>query len=615
MARDRPFATGSEMNRIKVVFAAIAFVGLALGLVLPWLGLTSWQTAVWGTATAMVLAALSYEIVVSLSQGNVGLDIVAALSMSTALLFGETLAAAVVALMYAGGQLLEDYAETRARAEMKALLARAPKSALRHLDGRLVEVDIEELVPGDRILVRQGDVVPVDGTVASGTALLDQAVITGESVPVRRREGEAVLSGVTSVDMAFDMIATETAARSTYAGIVRLVQAAQEAKAPMVRLADRFAIWFLVLTVLIAGGAWLLSGERLRGLAVLVVATPCPLILAVPVAIISGISKAARRGVLVKGGPVLETLARARTLVIDKTGTLTSGQARLVDIIVRGRRKPEEVLRLAASLDQASNHVIASAIIEAAKERGIKLSRPSEARESGGQGIEGRVDRHRVVVGGTQLVRKSLGLGNLEKPEVEAGGMVAAVAIDGRLAGFLVLADEIRSDAAPALARLRQAGIGRIVLASGDHRPVVERIGSTLPLDKYHAELEPQDKVKLVLAERRTGTVLMAGDGVNDAPALAAADVGIAIGARGSSASAEAADAVLLVDDLERIAEAVETAKRSRRIALESVYWGLGLSVAAMFVAAFGYLPPVQGALLQEVIDVLVIVNALRALR
>jgi heavy metal translocating P-type ATPase len=603
------------MNRIKVVFAAIAFVGLALGLVLPWLGLTSWQTAVWGTATAMVLAALSYEIVVSLSQGNVGLDIVAALSMSTALLLGETLAAAVVALMYAGGQLLEDYAETRARAEMKALLARAPKSALRHLDGRLVEVDIEELVPGDRILVRQGDVVPVDGTVASGTALLDQAVITGESVPVRRREGEAVLSGVTSVDMAFDMIATETAARSTYAGIVRLVQAAQEAKAPMVRLADRFAIWFLVLTVLIAGGAWLLSGERLRGLAVLVVATPCPLILAVPVAIISGISKAARRGVLVKGGPVLETLARARTLVIDKTGTLTSGQARLVDIIVRGRRKPEEVLRLAASLDQASNHVIASAIIEAAKERGIKLSRPSEARESGGQGIEGRVDSHGVVVGGTQLVRKSLGLGNLEKPAVEAGGMVAAVAIDGRLAGFLVLADEIRSDAAPALARLRQAGIGRIVLASGDHRQVVERIGSTLPLDEYHAELEPQDKVKLVLAERRTGTVLMAGDGVNDAPALAAADVGIAIGARGSSASAEAADAILLVDDLERIAEAVETAKRSRRIALESVYWGLGLSVAAMFVAAFGYLPPVQGALLQEVIDVLVIVNALRALR
>lgn len=600
---------------LKMPPVLISGAGLIAGFLAPLVGLAAWQQAVWGAASGLVLFFLLTEILTSLWRREFGLDIVAALSMSVAIWFGETLAAAIVALMYSGGQLLEEFARTRARSEMKALLGRAPKRALRYHDGQLAEVDIAAIQPGDRVLVRQGEIVPVDGTVASGKALLDQAVLTGESVPVAREAGDEVMSGSSSLDMAFDLLATRTAAESTYSGIVRLVQAAQAAKAPMVRLAGRFAMWFLLLTVVLAGGAWLLSGDRLRMLAVLVSATPCPLILAVPVAIISGISKAARRGVLVKGGAVLETLARASVLVIDKTGTLTRGRADLADVQAYGGHDPADILRFAASLDQASGHAIASSLVEAALARGVRLSMPTDAGETGGAGIEGHVDGRAVIVGSVDFVRAKLDLGQAPGPAAPAGSVVVAVALDARLAGHLIMADTLRADAAPALKRLRQAGFTRIVLASGDSRAVVEAIGAKLDLDHVHSGLEPRQKVAVVQDERQHGVVLMAGDGVNDAPALAAADVGISMGARGSPASAEAADAVLLVDKLERIAEAVEIARRSRGIALQSVYAGLGLSLAAMVAAAFGYLPVVQGALLQEAIDVAVILNALRALR
>jgi heavy metal translocating P-type ATPase len=602
-------------NLPKLFLVLVAGVGLVAGFVVPLFGFGAWQYLVWGVAAGLVLLVLVKEILASVRQREFGLDIVAALSMSAAIYFGETLAAVIVALMYSGGELLEEYAKSRARMEMNALLDRAPKRALRYIDGQLAEVDIAALVPGDRILVRQGETVPVDGKVVSGKALLDQSVLTGESVPVLCRVGSEVMSGCSSLDMAFDMIATRTAPESTYSGIVRLVQAAQSAKAPMVRLADRFALWFLLLTVLLAGGTWLLTGEHLRMLAVLVSATPCPLILAVPVAIISGISKAARRGVLVKGGAILETLAQASVLVVDKTGTLTLGRAALVDIRVSARYQPDEILRLAASLDQASGHAIAVSLIETAVARGLVLSIPVGAKESGGAGIEGQVDGKNIILGGSDFVRRKLKHKSLKKIKIPPGATVVAVAIDGQLAGHLILADMVRADAGQTLGRLRDVGFGRIILASGDERAVVEAIGAQLHLDELHFALEPRQKVDLVIAERKYGVVLMAGDGVNDAPALAAADIGIAMGARGSQASAEAADAVVLVDNLERIVEAVEIAKRSKAIALQSVYVGLGLSLAAMVAAAFGYLPVVEGALFQEVIDVAVILNALRALR
>lgn len=602
------------MNRIKLALALIATAGLAAGLAASHGGLARWPGLIWGGATAVLLAALFVQIVGSLRKGEFGLDIVAALSMSTALAFGETLAGAVVAVMYAGGQLLEDYAQTRARSELNSLLGRAPKTALVYTDDHLSEVAIDDIRPGDRILVRQGELVPVDGRIIRGEALLDKSILTGESVPQREPEGSDILSGSISLDMAFDMEATRRAADSAYLSIVRLVQLAQSAKAPMVRLADRFAMWFLLFAVLLAGLAWMLSREETRLLAVLVAATPCPLILAVPVALVAGISKAARHGILVKGGPVLEALARVSVLVSDKTGTLTHGRADLADIEATARIAPNEVLRLAASLDQASNHVMAAAIVDAARHRGLKLTMPRNVRETGGKGLTGFVGTRRMTVGAEDFVRRSLGLPAAVQSS-RPGTVQVAVASGNSIVGRLVFSDRLRPDAANTLDRLRRAGISRVVLASGDDRAVVGDIARAVGADAAHGDLKPGEKVDIVKAERKHGVVLMAGDGVNDAPALAAADVSLAMGAAGSPASAEAADAVLLVDRFDRIADGVEIAQRSRRIALQSVFVGLGLSVAAMIAAALGYLPPVKGAIVQEAIDVAVIANALRALR
>ena len=573
-------------------------------------------TWIWGGATMLALSALLLEIVAELKRGSIGLDIIAALAMTGALAIGETLAGIVVALMYSGGQLLEDFAAGRARREMTALLGRVPKTAMRHGDDGLAEVTIETLVPGDRILIRQGEVVPVDGIVGAGAATLDLSALTGESVPLSRKAGGDVLSGSTNVGEAFDLVATRSSSESAYAGIVRLVEAAQRAKAPMVRLADRYALWFLAATILVTGATWIATGDPVRALAVLVVATPCPLILAVPVAIISGVSRAAKRGVLVKGGAALEALAQVRTIVIDKTGTLTEGRARLVSIHSAGRFPPDDILRLAATLDLASNHVVATALVAAAREQGLPLGKPIDVKETPGSGVTGIVDGHRLVVGGTGYVRGHIGDSASTTAEVKKleGTVVVAVAVDGTMAGFLILADEIRADVPRALQRFRSAGIARIVLASGDRADVTRAVGLRLGVDEIRGGMTPPDKVATVLAERSRARVMMVGDGVNDAPALAAADVGVALGARGAAASSEVADVVLLVDRLDPLADAMAIAQRSRHIALQSALVGIGLSAVAMTVAALGYLPPVQGAVLQEAIDVAVILNGLRAL-
>jgi heavy metal translocating P-type ATPase len=424
------------------------------------------------------------------------------------------------------------------------------------------------------------------------------------------------MSGATNAGEAFDLLVTRPAAESTYAGIIRLVEAASHARAPMVRLADRFALVFLAGTLAIAGLAWLATGDPVRWLAVMVVATPCPLILAVPVAIISGVSRAARIGVLVKGGGSLEVLASVRVLVIDKTGTLTRGRASIAAIHAFGSLGESEILRLAASLDQASGHVMAQALVTAAHDRHLTLVPPEDVHETPGSGLEGTVETKRVAVGGLAYVaaRSRDGIAGARlRPERE-GEVTVAIAVDGVLAGLIVLTDEIRGDVPDALSALRSSGIHRIVLASGDVKAVTEAVASHLEIDETLSEMTPEGKVLAVARERSHGPVMMVGDGVNDAPALAAADIGVAIGARGAAASSEAADAVLLVDRLEPIAEAMNIARRSLRIATESVVAGIGLSIAAMVAAAFGYLPPVEGALLQEVIDVAVILNALRAL-
>jgi heavy metal translocating P-type ATPase len=600
---------------LRPILIAIAALGLAAGFALRVAGWPEWSGPVWVATAIPVLIALLFEIVTSLRAGKVGLDIVAALSMTAALVFGEYLAAAIVALMYSGGQYLESFAEGRARREMSALLARVPRTAVVHRNGALEEVPIDTVVEGDRLLIRRGDIVPVDGEVVEGLAVLDQSALTGESIPVQLRPGEAAMSGSTNVGEAFDLVATRRAAESTYAAIVRLVESAQASKAPMSRLADRFSIVFLAVTVIIAAAAWFLTDDPIRAVAVLVVATPCPLILAVPVAIVSGMSRAARYGILVKGGGALEMMARVRVLVIDKTGTLTTGSARVIEIEPFAARSADEVLQLAASLDQASKHAIAQAIVADARQRGFVLAVPSAVAETPGEGVEGEVAGWRIVLGGRRFVSSQLGKPLPPMKAGRAAGTVTVcVGIDGEPAGRIVLADKLRAGTQDLLQRLRRLGLTRIVLATGDRADVARAVAADLDIDAVRADLTPDQKVLVVLSERKNGPVMMAGDGVNDAPALAAADVGLAMGARGAAASAEAADVVLLVDQVDRIAPAIAIARRSRRIALESVVAGIGLSVCGMIAAAFGYLTPVQGALLQEVIDVAVILNALRAL-
>ena len=607
---------GDTLQRVRRLLAVLAALGLLTGFAVKLAGFASWSPVIWIAVTVPVLLALLAEIVTSLRSGDLGLDIVAALSMTAALAVGENLAAAIVALMYAGGQYLESYAERAARREMTALLSRVPRTALIHRDGQLAEVALDLVRPGDRLLVRQGDVVPVDGAIVEGVAVLDQSALTGESLPVQRRSGEAVLSGSTNVGDAFDLVAARLATDSTYAGVIRLVEAAQRSRAPMSRLADRYAILFLAVTVLLAAAAWALSGDAVRAVAVLVVATPCPLILAVPVAIVAGLSRAAKLGILIKGGKAIETLARVRALVIDKTGTLTIGQAKLIDIRTVDGITPDELLRIAASLDQASKHIIAQTIVAEARGRGLSLAIPAEVVEIPGEGIEGKVDGRMAAVGGLHFIAVKFGsavwgLAGDRPP----GAVASAVAVDGKLAGLLVLADELRAGTEELLRDLRELGIERIVLATGDRHEVAHFFSSGLSLDLVRSELTPDQKILVVLSERKNGPVMMIGDGVNDAPALAAADIGMAMGAKGAAASAEAADVVLLVDQLDRVLPAMRIAQRSRFIALQSVVAGMGLSILAMVAAALGYIVPVEGALLQELIDVAVIFNALRALR
>ncbi|QYK45934.1 MAG: cadmium-translocating P-type ATPase [Xanthobacteraceae bacterium] len=599
------------------VLVGIALLGLALGGWFWWRGEARSSHLAWTLGTLPVLLALFGQIIASLRRGDVGLDVVAALSMSAALVFGESLAGNVVALMYAGGQLLESFAEGRARREMTALLGRVAFTAMRYRDHTLEEVPIANIRQGDRLLVRQGDVVPVDGHVAGGVAVLDLSALTGESIPKSLSPGGEVMSGSTLVGAAFDLIASRPAAESTYAGIVRLVEAAQASKSPMARLADRYAMWFLALTVSLAGAAWLLSDDPIRALAVLVVATPCPLILAVPVAIISGISRTAKLGALVKDGAALEALAHVRTAILDKTGTVTQGRPTITNIRTGEGFTEHDVLGLAASLDQASAHVMATSLIQAATDAGLTLLPPSNIAELPGKGIEGTVGGRRVAIGGDTYVRNRSTSAHamLHEMEDHDGVQFVAVAVDGAVAGVILLQDQLREDARATLDALRAAGIERIVLASGDMDRIAQTVGRSLGVDEILGDLTPEGKVIAVRREAATRPVMMVGDGVNDAPALATAEVGVALGARGAAASSEAASVVLLVDELYPLATALNIARRTRAIALQSVFIGLGLSIAGMIVAAFGYLPPVQGALFQEAIDVAVILNALRALR
>jgi heavy metal translocating P-type ATPase len=601
------------------VLIIIALLGLAAGAVAYVSGESALAPWIWAAGTVPVVIALAVSITRDLLQGRMGVDAIAFLSMTAALALGQTLAGIVVAIMYAGGTVLEDFAVARAERSLKSLVDRAPRTAHRRADQAVEDIPVDEVKIGDGILVRAGEIIPVDGLVASPSAVIDESALTGEPIPVTRQEGEEVRSGTLNAGQTFSMKAVATAGESTYAGIVRLVTAAQTAKAPFIRLADRYALLLLPVTVFVAGGAWLLTGDPVRGLAVLVVATPCPLILAAPVAFIAGVSQAARRGILIKGGGPLEALARTHTVLFDKTGTLTVGGARLVAIETAPGENADEVLQLAGSLEQASQHVVAAAIVSAAIGKGLDLQMPELVREVMGSGLEGMIAGRKVRVGSQQLI---FGAHRPDDWAVRAlrraswrSALSVFVSVNGRTIGALLLADELRKETPYAVQSLRAVGVARIVMVTGDRADAAETIGAGLDLDAVLSDRVPSDKVDAVAMERRLHPTLMVGDGINDAPALAAADVGIALGARGASASSEAADVVILVDRLDRVSEAVAIARRTRHIALESIVSGMALSGIAMGVAAFGWLAPVAGAITQEAIDIAVILNALRALR
>jgi heavy metal translocating P-type ATPase len=536
--------------------------------------------------------------------------------MAGAVALGEYLAGAVIALMLAGGNALEESANRRATRELTGLVERAPRVALVKRDGALAEVPVDDVLVDDVVVVRAGEVVPVDGMVESDEAIVDESALSGEPLPVTVHRGGSVRSGTAAAGVAFEVRALRPAAESAYAALVRLVERAQEERAPFVRMADRYAIFFLPATMVVAGVAWALSGDPVRALAVFVVATPCPLILAAPVALISGVSRAARLGIVVKSAGTIEALGGARSVLLDKTGTITLGHPQLDRVVSSDGLPPAETLRLAASVDRLSAHPLARALVEGAEQMNVVLGIPSRVEERFGQGVRGTVDGHRVLVGSAGWLR-SHGVEPVLPGAVDEGHAKVLIAVDERFAGVALIGDRLRADSTDLVRRLREVGVRHVALVTGDRAGVADEAGATLGVDRVYSEQSPEQKLEVVRALRGRpdlGGVVMVGDGINDAPALATADVGIAMGSAGVTVSSESADAVILVDRVERVVDAVRIGRRSLFIARQSVLAGLGLSLAGMGVAALGYLPPVEGALFQEAIDVAVILNALRAL-
>ncbi len=542
-------------------------------------------------------------------HGRFAADVVAMLAIVGAVVFQEYFAGAVVVLMQSGGEALETYAMHRASASLETLLARAPKIAHRMLAAGLEDVPVDLVRAGDRLMVKPGDLVPVDCEVVAGTSAVDQSALTGEPLPIRAVPGTALMSGSVNQDGALTVRALRPSAQSQYQQILAMVERARREKPPIVRIADRFAVWFTPVTLAMCGVAYVVTGSPVSVLAVLVVATPCPLILAAPVAVIAAISRAAADGVIVKTGAAIEQLGRARVVVFDKTGTLTLGRPLVQDVIVMDGRSADELLRLAAAVEGLSAHHLGHAVAEAGLRLGPVL--PAEdVRETPGLGVTGRVQGHVVDVGSAAYFT-SRGLAVHGGP---AEGTTAFVAIDGRLAGAITFADRLRHQVPALIQRLSHLGVVETVMLTGDRQESAEAVALQAGIRTVRANLLPGDKVTAVGdLKHRFGTVVMVGDGINDAPALAAATVGVAMGEHSPAASAEAADVVLLVDDIGRVGDAIALSQRMRRIILQSIGIGLGVSGALMVVASLGLIPPSAGALMQEGLDVAVILNALRA--
>lgn len=573
---------------------------------------------VWFAGLLLTGVPLALRTLLGALRGRWAADLVAALAITGAILLREPLAGLVIVLMQSGGEFLEAYAAGRASEAVRALEAAAPRQAHRLEDGGVRDIPAEAIAVGDRLLVRPGDLVPCDALVVDGRSRVDTAAITGEPLPRDAGPGTTLLSGMANLDGALTVRATAIAAESQYARIVELVRSAQASKAPLQRVADRFAVWFTPLTLAVCGVAWAASGDPTRALAVLVVATPCPLILAAPVAFVGGINAAARRRIIVRHGAALERLAQAQVAVFDKTGTLTVGRPEVQGITALPPFGEDELLALAGAVEEGSSHQLARPVVQAARARLGTLPRAEEVVEWAGQGIGGRVAAREVRVGSLSFLREQypLASASLEVPGNGPGQMVAGIVVDGQPAGLIRYADQLRAEAREAMAALGALGFRRTLLLSGDAQANARRIAAELGIADAHGDLLPEQKVEWVKDLEASGVrTLMVGDGTNDAPALSAATVGVALAEHGGGITAQAADVVILTDDLRRVPAAVAIGRHTMRIARQSIWIGVAASSVAMLVAAAGYIPPTLGALIQEVIDAASILNALRAAR
>lgn len=605
MTRHRAYAWAAPLTAAAVILTGLALRAGPLGV---------WADAVWLGGLLLLGVPVVVRTVHGALHGRFAADLVASLAILTALVLALPLPGLVVVLMQTGGEALETYAAGRASRAVAELEAQAPRLAFRLRGDVPEEIPAEQVNPGERLLIRPGDLLPCDVVVLEGYSHVDQSRLTGEPVPVTAEPGARLMSGSHNIEGPLTVRALARASESQYARIVQLVRSAQASKSPLQRMADRYAVYFTPATLLVCLLAWLGSRDPQRILAVLVVATPCPLILAAPVAMIGGINRAARRSIIIRHGDALERLGQVRTAVLDKTGTLTIGRPAVSRVLAEAPFSEDEVLALAAAADLSSGHLLARSVVEAAAERGLTLPATSAVAESAGQGVTARVGERTVTLGASAFILA-------RHPELgrvwangEAVGLRAWLAVDGRPAGAIEFADRVRPEATRLVTALKALGFERILLVTGDHRGHALEVARAAGIPEVRSDQLPEDKVRAVEELEAGGThVMMVGDGTNDAPALMRASVGVALAAHGGGITAEAADVVVLADDPSRVADGVAISRRTLRIARQSVWAGLGLSGVAMVIAALGYIPPTVGALLQEAIDVAVILNALRA--
>lgn len=553
-------------------------------------------------------------------HGRVGVDLIALSAMVVSAALGQWWAGTIVLLMLSGGGGLEAYGLQRAKKNLTALLAGAPTTAHLKLNEKIKDIAASQVERDDILVVKPGELIPVDGLVVHGKTSVNESMLTGESLPVDKQVHMRVIGGTLNLSGLIEMRALSRASDSEYSRLLKLVEQAEQQKAPIVRLADQYSGVFTILTFLLAGAAWLVSGDPIRALAVLVVATPCPLILATPIAIMSGINIAAAHGIVVKNGGALETLSRAKAYIFDKTGTLTYGTPSITQVV--GLKHSEtEVIQLAASLDQGSTHILAKSLVTHAEQQGIELNFPTNFHEEIGKGVSGTIGKQVYQFGKLTFIQEQ---GVMVPRELQsqnesqkAKGLRSVYLAKGKqLIGYIVFSDTLRPGLKKFFASLSSMGAECLVLLTGDKTSVAKALAKKIGLKNVKAECLPEEKSNEVKAvQKNCGVTIMVGDGVNDAPALVAADVGIAMGAHGAAASSESADIVLTVDDVTKVADAVVIAKRTVSVAKQGILLGMGLSLVLMVIASFGFIEPVYGAVYQEMIDILVIFNALRVHR